>query len=164
VTTPEDYLSATRTIPAPRAAIWAVVAHPRGHVAIDSSGMLMSSDATAELSAVGDEFVIHMDREALGDFPLGKYDVTNVVTKLDRGRLLEWTVTGKGFPRIGHVYGYTLEDAAEGMTTVTSYYDWSGISEELRASGIFPVIPATALKATLGILERVVCGGGLAPV
>ena len=41
---------------------------PKGHVAIDASGMLQSSSgepATAE----GDTFVIHMDRESLGDLP-----------------------------------------------------------------------------------------------
>ena len=39
---------------------------PQGHVAIDSSGMLMA--ATGEpVNAVGDSFAVHMDREALGD-------------------------------------------------------------------------------------------------
>ena len=43
---------------------FAVLADPRGHVAIDSSGMLM--DATGDkATAVGDTFVVHMDREAL---------------------------------------------------------------------------------------------------
>jgi hypothetical protein len=37
---------------------------------------------------------------------------------------------------------------------VTSYYDWSEIEERYRDSGIFPVIPEAALRATLGILAR----------
>ncbi|MBV8236452.1 MAG: polyketide cyclase, partial [Acidimicrobiia bacterium] len=46
------------------AAIFAVLSDPRGHVAIDSSGMLM--DATGDpVTSVGDTFVVHMDREAL---------------------------------------------------------------------------------------------------
>src|SRR5205807_2594100 len=64
-----------RLIEADPAAIFAVLRDPQGHVAIDSSGMLMSADG--ELAgAVGDRFVVHMDREALNDYPLGKYDVT----------------------------------------------------------------------------------------
>ena len=37
----------------------------------------MLQDYTGEpAEKVGDTFVIHMDRESLNDFPLGKYDVT----------------------------------------------------------------------------------------
>lgn len=39
-------------------------------MAIDSSGMLQGADAQA-VSAVGDIFAVHMDREALNDFPMG---------------------------------------------------------------------------------------------
>jgi hypothetical protein len=52
------------------------------------------------------------------------------------------------------VYGYTLEPAEDGGTLVTSYYDWSNIDPQYRDAGIFPVISETALRATLGILER----------
>jgi hypothetical protein len=57
-----------------------VLRDPNGHVSIDSSGMLM--DASGEpANAEGDTFTIHMDREALNDFPMGKYDVKVVITK-----------------------------------------------------------------------------------
>jgi hypothetical protein len=71
-----------RTIEATPEAIFAVLTDPRGHVAIDSSGMLMS--ATGEtVRAVGDTFVVHMDREALNDFPLGLYDVTVAISSFE---------------------------------------------------------------------------------
>jgi uncharacterized protein YndB with AHSA1/START domain len=157
----EERLSASRTIAAPAADIFRIVTDPRGHVAIDGSGMLMSAPDAKRLAKVGDSFVINMDREALGDFPMGKYTVTNIVTKYQPDALLEWTVSGTIQPPIGHVYGYQLEPADDGSTLVTSYYDWSGISDQWRESGIFPVIPATALRVTLGILERVVLAGDL---
>ena len=53
-----------RTIPASPEAIFAVLCDPAGHVAIDSSGMLMSASGEP-VGAVGDTFVVHMDREAL---------------------------------------------------------------------------------------------------
>ena len=64
-----------RPISADPAAIFRVLCDPAGHVAIDSSGMLMSTTGDP-VATVGDSFVVHMDREALNDFPLGLYDVT----------------------------------------------------------------------------------------
>ena len=64
-----------------------------------------------------------------------------------------WTILGQIRPQIGHVYGYTLEPV-EGGTLVTSYYDWSDIDPAYKEANIFPVISETALRATLGILER----------
>ena len=66
------------------------------------------------VGAVGDRFVVHMDREALNDFPLGEYDVTVSITKFERDREIEWTILGALRPQIGHVYGYTLEPADDG--------------------------------------------------
>ena len=143
-----------RTIPADPAAIFAIVSSPAGHVAIDASGMLQ--DYTGEpAKAEGDTFVIHMDREALGDFDMGKYDVTVTFTAFEQDKYLTWEVSGQGFPSIGHYYGYRLEPI-EGGTLVTSIYDWSNIGEEWKASGRWPIISELALKATLGILERTV--------
>src|SRR5262249_3987663 len=110
--------------------------------------------------AVGDSFVVHMDRESLNDFPLGKYDVTIVITKFDPDREVAWTIEGMIKPPLRHVYGYTLEPV-DGGTLVTSYYDWSAVSEEMKA--VFPIIPETALRATLGILDRNVAKGGSRP-
>ncbi len=143
-----------RTVAADPATIFRLVSDPRGHVTIDSSGMLMS--ATGEPArAVGDTFVVHMDREALNDFPLSKYDVTVRITAFEQDREIAWTVLGQVRPPIGHVYGYRLEPVAEGAV-VTSYYDWSEIDPEWRERNIFPIISEGALRATLGILARTV--------
>jgi hypothetical protein len=75
-----ERIEVERTIAADPATIFAVLCEPQGHVAIDSSGMLM--DATGQpVTAVGDSFVVHMDREALNDVPLGRYDVTVTITR-----------------------------------------------------------------------------------
>lgn len=148
-----------RTIPSDPATIFGVVSSPDGHVAIDASGMLQSftgSPATAE----GDTFVIHMDRESLGDLPMGKYDVTVTITGFEQDRFITWEVSGPGFPSIGHFYGYRLEPV-EGGTLVTSIYDWSKVDEQWKSTGMWPIIPESALKATLGILERTVRARGL---
>jgi hypothetical protein len=98
-----ERLEVQRAVAASAGEIFAVLTDPRGHVAIDSSGM-------------------H-----------GQLD-------------------------LGHVYGYRLEPIEEG-TLVTSYYDWSGAEPAWKDAAIFPVIPESALRATLGILARTVAPG-----
>jgi hypothetical protein len=152
-----ERLEVQRTIEADPATIFRVLCDPQGHVAIDSAGMLM--DATGEpVAGVGDSFVVHMDREALNDYPMGRYDVTVTIATFDQDREIAWTILGTIRPQIGHVYGYRLEPTADG-TLVTSYYDWSSIHPDWKAAGIFPVISEGALRATLGILARTVARG-----
>jgi hypothetical protein len=154
----DERIEVQRTITADPQLIFQVLCDPRGHVAIDSSGMLMSAEGDP-VTGVGDTFVVHMDREALNDFPLGRYDVIITITAFEPGREIAWTVAGTARPSIGHVYGYRLEPGDAGSTLVTSYYDWSGIDPAWRERGVFPVISAGALRATLGILARTVAPG-----
>jgi hypothetical protein len=152
-----ERIEVQRTVPAPAADIFAVLCDPQGHVAIDATGMLQDADGDP-VRAVGDSFVVHMDREALNDFPLGKYDVTVSIRDFDQDKLIAWTILGEIRPQIGHVYGYRLEPSPDG-TLVTSYYDWSDIDQHWRDANIFPVISEGALRATLGILDRAVRRG-----
>ena len=155
-----EKIEVQRIIPAPAADIFAVLCDPQGHVAIDSSGMLQDAEGSS-VGAVGDTFVVHMDRASLNDFPqLGKYDVDVIIREFEPDRLIAWTVDGQIQPPIGHVYGYRLEPDEQGEgTLVTSFYDWSQIHEKWRAAGIFPVISELALRASLGILDRTVRRG-----
>lgn len=152
-----ERIEVQRTIPAAPEAIFAVLTDPQGHVAIDSSGMLQDADGP-RVTGVGDRFVVHMDREALGDNDLGRYDVTVIITALEPDREIAWTIEGVIRPPLRHVYGYRLEPVEDG-TLVTSYYDWSDLAPEWRDSGVFPVIGELALKGTLGILDRTVRRG-----
>lgn len=149
-----ERLEVQRTIAADAATIFRLLCDPQGHVSIDSSGMLQSAEGEP-VTAVGDSFVVHMDREALNDYPeMGHYDVTVTISAFERDREIAWTILGQIRPQIGHVYGYTLSPVDAG-TLVTSYYDWSQIAPEWREANIFPVISEGALRATLGILARV---------
>jgi len=110
-----ERLEVQRAVAASAGEIFAVLKDPRGHVAIDSSGMLM--EASGDIAAkAGDTFVVHMDREALNDYPssLRRHRRNRHVRAgpgncLDRPRQLD----------LGHVYGYRLEPIEEG-TLVTS--------------------------------------------
>jgi hypothetical protein len=156
-------LEVQRPIAAAPSEIFEVLTTPSGHVAIDASGMLMWASGD-RVSAVGDRFEVHMDRESLHDYPLGEYVVTVVISRFEPDQAVAWTIDGVMQPPIGHVYGYELEPI-EGGTMVTSYYDWSNVHEAYReaADSIFPVISEANLRATLGILARVVAPGRRRP-
>ena len=149
-----DRIEVTRLIPASPSAIFDVVRSPAGHVAIDASGMLQGFTGEPA-KKVGDTFVIHMDREALNDVPLGKYDVTVHIIVFERDKEIAWNL-GPDIP-FPHFYGYRLEPGEDGVTNVTSYYDWSKMTGDLKER--FPIVPESALRATLGILERTVRKG-----
>lgn len=152
-----DRIEVQRTIAARPSDVFAVLTDPQGHVAIDATGMLQDADGD-RVRAAGDSFVVHMDREALNDFPMGKYDVTVSIRDFEQDALISWTILGQIRPQIGHVYGYRLEPNDDG-TLVTSFYDWSEIDQYWRDAGIFPIISENALRATLGILDRTVRRG-----
>jgi len=107
---------------------------------------------------VGDTFDMDMDREPLGDLPMGKYKVRNTVTKFVPNTTFEWNVGGVDQPPFGHVYGYDLLAVEPELTDVTLYCDWTGV----RAGSIrdrFPIVPVHMLEKTLDNLERIVTTG-----
>jgi hypothetical protein len=155
---PEPRVSIERRIAADPGDIFRVITDPQGHVDIDGSGMLVAPVNARPLRAVGDSFDMDMDREPLGDLPMGKYRVRNTVTKFVPDTLLEWNVGGVDQPPFGHVYGYELRPAGPGMTDVTLYCDWNGV----RAGSIrdrFPIVPVHMLERSLEHLERIVVAG-----
>jgi len=151
-------LEVDRAVAADPSAIFEVLRSPDGHVSIDASGMLMSAEGDPA-SGVGDRFLVHMDRDALGDVPLGEYDVTVVIETYEPDREIAWSIDGVMQPPLGHVYGYRLE-AVDGGTLVTSYYDWSNLHPDYVAiADRFPIVSEASLRATLGILARTVAPG-----
>jgi Polyketide cyclase / dehydrase and lipid transport len=151
--TDAERFEVSRRIGAAPERIFTLLCDPQGHVSIDSTGMLQSAEGP-QVREAGDRFIVHMDREALNDYPMGRYDVTVIITGYDPDRWIEWTISGTVQPPLEHRYGYRLEPDGAG-TLVTSYYDWSRIAPQYRGTGIFPVIPEANLRATLGILARV---------
>jgi hypothetical protein len=157
-----ERVAVTRRIPAPAAAVFAVVSDPAGQVRIDGSGMLVAADDAAPPEKVGDTFEMDMDRTPLNDIPgLTSYRTLNTVTAYVPDRQFEWNVTAPGRPPIGYVWGYLVEPAGDDASDVTSYFDWSGLSEERKAksAGRMPLIPETTIAATLERLERVLAEG-----
>jgi hypothetical protein len=153
-----DRVSATRRIAAPAEQLFLIVASPDGHVQIDGSGMLVAAPGAEPPTAVGDHFDMDMDREPLGDIPeMGKYQVRNTVTQIVPNRLFEWTIGGKDWPPLGHVYGWQLDPVSDTETDVTNYCDWTAISDQMRSytDGRWPIVPVEMLERSVANLERI---------
>jgi hypothetical protein len=160
-----ERIEVSRAIAATPAEIFEILRDPAGHVAIDASGMLMGSTGDP-VSAVGETFVMHMDRDALRDVPLGEYDVTVSFVTYVPDREIAWGIIPSmarwNGEAVGHVFGYRLEPV-DGGTLVTQYCDWSSLQPDIKARGRFPVISEASLRATLGILARTVAPGKSRP-
>ena len=121
-----------------------IVTDPAMHVEIDGSGMLEAAPGSRRVEAPGDTFVMDMDREPLGDQPMGKYKSVNTVTRIVPDELLEWNV---GLPEqgpFGHVYGWEIAAVGPGETKVTNYCEWPDIPEFARPH--FPIVPLAMLE------------------
>jgi hypothetical protein len=159
--TSKDRVAASGVVNASAADVFRVVTDPNGQVAIDGSGMLVVSPTTKRLEAVGDTFDMDMDREPLGDIPLGKYKVRNTVTKFVPDALVEWNVGGVDRPPLGHVYGWELTPVGDAETEVTNYCDWSDLDvstlpEQVRDIIKFPVVPVAMMERSVENLARIV--------
>jgi hypothetical protein len=139
--------------------VFGIVTDPEQHVALDGSGMLEAAPNAKRLEAVGDTFEMDMDRESLGDIPMGKYKVLNTVTRIEPDALLEWNVGGMDRPPLGHVYGWEIKPLDDQKTEVTNYCDWSGIElssipQEFRDRLKFPIVPVTMMERSVENMLR----------
>ena len=101
-------------------------------------------------AAVGDQFVVHTDRESLNDFPLGKYDVTIAVCTFEQDREIAWKVlrSGPATDR-SRLRLHTGDGRGRHVGDVVLR-----LVEHRSGVEIFPIISEGALRATLGILAR----------
>src|SRR5262249_46002977 len=92
----------------------------------------------AAVTKAGDTFVVHMDREALSDYPLGLYDVTVEIVTFEPGTEIAWTVRGP--LDLGHVYRYPRA-ARAGARPGPSTSDGSGCDAGMEGRRHLPGHP-----------------------
>lgn len=141
-------VSVTRTIPAPAATIFGVLADASQHPRIDGSGTVKGTrDADPEPLQLGSRFGM--------DMKIGlPYRITNEVVEFEQDRLIAWRHFG------GHRWRYELEPV-EGGTEVTETFDWSTSRAPwfIEVMG-YPKKHPPAMEATLERLEQVVTTTG----
>jgi hypothetical protein len=140
-------LAVTKTVHASPSEVFRIVSDPQMQVTIDGSGMLVAAPNAERLAAVGDTFVMDMDRESLGDIPMGKYTVLNTVTRIVPDTLVEWNVGSAERGPYGHVYGWEITAVRPDESEVTNYCDWTDIPEEARDR--FPIVPRAMMEKSV---------------
>jgi hypothetical protein len=129
-TTEEGIVSVTRRINAPAREIFARLTDPAGHPNFDGSGMLRDGTGNANITGVGDSFLMKMHNERFGE-----YTMRNLVVEFVFDERLVWEpvrvdVEPKEPP--GHRWGYQLVSDGADATVVTEIYDCTRAPQSLR--------------------------------
>ena len=157
----DETISAATTITAPAEAIFAVLADPAQHAAIDGTGWVREPLDGQPLTAAGQVFRVAMYNDSV---PGGHYQMANRVQVFDPPRAISWEPgmeTGGGDPQIvGHIWRYDLAPAGPSGTEVTLSYDWSAVPDSLRKQLPFPFPPFAPdhLSNSLAHLAELVTG------
>jgi hypothetical protein len=157
-TVEQENVSAILTVAAPAARVFAVLADPTAHAAIDGTGWVQEAVDRAPLTEVGQIFRMDMYH---GGHPDGDYRVVNKVEVLDPPRAIGWmTGTEKGDGELefgGWIWRYDLAPLGPSETEVTLTYDWSAVPQFIRERGIqFPPFGPEHLTNSLHHLAELV--------
>lgn len=151
----EDNVSATLTVAASAARVFAVLADPTTHASIDGTGWVQEAADRAPLSEVGQVFRMDMYH---ANHPDGDYRVANKVQVFDPPRAIGW-MTGeeKEDGRLefgGWFWRYDLAPLGASETAVTLTYDWSAVPRYIRDYLQFPPFGPEHLTNSLHHLAK----------
>jgi hypothetical protein len=138
-TTVQDRVSASLVLATPATTVFAVLADPAAHAAIDGTGWVREPVERARLAEVGQLFRMDMHH---GDHPDSDYRVINKVVVFDAPRTIGW-LTGyeksDGTPEFGGwIWRYDLVPLGPSETEATLGYDWSAVPPSTRERIQFP--------------------------
>jgi len=152
-----ESVSATTVIRAPAEAIFAVLADPAKHAAIDGTGWVGQPLDAEPLTAAGQIFSMSMYHV---HHPQGQYQVGNRVQAFDPPHTISWEPgqeQGDGTLSFGGwSWRYDLTPAGPSNTTVTLTYDWSAVPDSIREHIGFPPFSPEHLDNSLAHLAELV--------
>lgn len=131
-------MSATLIVAAPAEVVFAILADPSSHAAIDGTGWVQEAIDRERLTEVDQIFRMAMYHP---NHPDGGYRVANKVHVVDPPRTIGW-FTGQEKDG-GHTFGgwfwrYDLTPLGPAETEVTHTYDWSAVPPYIREYIDFP--------------------------
>jgi hypothetical protein len=152
---PDESVSASTVIDAPADVIFAVLADPAKHAAIDGTGRVREPLDSQPLTAAGQIFRIAMYHE---NHPDGDYRMANRVQMFDPPSAISWEpghYTGDGSLHFGGwIWRYDLAPVDHHKTKVTLSYDWSAVPDSLRGHIQFPPFSPDHLGNSLAHLAE----------
>ncbi len=153
-----ERMTVTTTIEAAPDAVFAVLADPTAHPAIDGTGWVRRSLDAAPLRGSGQIFRMAMYHE---NHPDKDYEMANRVEIFDPPRTIAWQ-PGQESPETGELgfggwfWRYDLEPSSPSRTTVTLTYDWSAVPPPVREIIKFPPFGRDHLEHSLQHLTELV--------
>ncbi|MYT75397.1 MULTISPECIES: SRPBCC family protein [unclassified Streptomyces] len=148
--TDQDRVSAVRTVAAPIAKVFAVLADPATHAAIDGTGWVQRAVDPAPLTEPGQVFRMGMYHPK---HPDGDYRTANRVHVLEPPHAIGWytgTEAEDGSLRFGGwFWRYDLVPLGPERTEVTLTYDWSAVPDSVPEGLHFPPFPPEHLPDSL---------------
>ena len=152
-----ETVSASTIINAPPEAVFAVLADPASHAAIDGTGWVREPIDKQPLTAAGQVFRMGMYH---ANHPDGNYRMANRVQVFDPPQAISWEPgqdASDGDLRFGGwVWRYDLAPSGPSGTRVTLSYDWSAVPSSLRQHIGFPPFPPDHLDKSLAHLADLV--------
>jgi hypothetical protein len=144
-------IAAHLVVAAPAERVFAILADPSSHQAIDGTGWVRAQLDGGLLTGTGQEFrmAMYFDNPAQPD---NHYEVVNTVRVFDPPRAVAWEPGQDGpdgtVQRGGWIWRYDLTPTGDG-TEVTLTYDWSAVGAEIRAQIRFPPFEPSHLENSL---------------
>lgn len=153
----DETVSATTVIKAPAEAVFAVLADPATHAAIDGTGWVGAYLDSRALTAARQIFHMSMYHP---NHPDGTYQTANRVQVFDRPKAISWEPGNEAADGSltfgGWFWRYDLEPEGPSSTKVTLSYDWSAVPDPFREHIGFPPFPREHLANSLGHLAELV--------
>lgn len=154
---PNETVSAVTTIKAPAETVFAVLADPTSHAAIDGTGWLREALDGEHLIGAGQIFRMSMYHD---NHPDGSYEMANKVRDFDPPRTLSWepgqyAADGGDLEIGGWIWRYDLTPVSQSETEVTLSYDWSAVPQFLREQIQFPPFTSDHLHNSLSHLAEI---------
>ncbi len=153
----EESVSATTTISTSAETVFAVLADPSQHAAIDGTGWVRESPDDRRLTGSGQIFRMAMYHP---NHPDGSYEMANQVVAFEPPRVISWkpgyvsAATGK-LEFGGWIWRYDLTQLGPDQTHVTLTYDWSAVGPVPRQRIQFPPFTADHLGNSLSHLAAI---------
>jgi uncharacterized protein YndB with AHSA1/START domain len=146
----EETISVKTTVNAPADTVFAVLADPTTHEAIDGTGWVRESLDGRPLTETGQIFRVAMYHD---NHPDKHYEMANRVEVFAPPRAIAWQ-PGQGPDDAaldfgGWVWRYDLAPVGDGQTDVTLTYDWSAVPGQLREHIAFPPFDVSHLDNSL---------------
>jgi uncharacterized protein YndB with AHSA1/START domain len=146
----DETMTAACTINVPADTVFAVLADPTTHQAIDGTGWVRESLDGKPLTEVGQIFRMAMYHDNYGGM---HYEMANRVELFEPPRAIAW-LPGQGADDAniefgGWVWRYDLEALGDDRTKVTLTYDWSAVPPALREAIEFPLFDRQHLDNSL---------------